>query len=155
MHLLKLAPAALCLAASALLYTPLASAQAVAPSATTDKEQAAKEADGQLAAAGWLLMLDQQNWGGAYEAASQSFRNLVQIGQWMDSIPGVRAPFGTFESRTLARVVYKTTMPGRPDGEYVTAIFNTDFANKKGVEEIVATVRDTDGKWRVMGYAPR
>lgn len=155
MHLLKLAPAALCLAASALLYTPLASAQAAAPSTTTDKEQAAKEADGQLAAAGWLLMLDQQNWGGAYEAASQSFRNVVQIGQWMDSIPGVRAPFGAFENRTLSRVVYKTTMPGRPDGEYVTTFFNADFANKKGVEEIVATVRDADGKWRVMGYAPR
>jgi hypothetical protein len=155
MTLFKFVPIAALLAASALLHAPRASAQAAAPAITTDKEQAAKEADGQLAAAGWLLMLDQQNWGGAYEAASQSFRNLVQIGQWMDSIPGVRAPFGAFENRTLARVVYKTTMPGRPDGEYVTAIFTTDFANKKGVEEIIATVRDADGKWRVMGYAPR
>lgn len=155
MQLLKSAPAALCLAVSAMFFSPLASAQTDAPAAATNKEQAAKEADGQLAAAGWLLMLDQQNWGGAYEASSQSFRNMVQIGQWMDSIPGVRAPFGAFESRTLVRAVYKTTMPGRPDGEYVTAIFTTDFAKKKGVEEIVATVRDTDGKWRVMGYSPR
>jgi hypothetical protein len=155
MTLLKFTSAAVCLAASALLYTPMASAQAAAPVASSNKEQAAKEADGQLAAAGWLLMLDLKNWGGAYEAASQSFRNLVQIGQWMDSIPGVRAPFGAFENRTLARVVYKTTMPGRPDGEYITSIFTSDFADKKGVEEMVTTVQDADGKWRVVGYAPR
>lgn len=159
MTLFKSVPAALCLAASSMLLSPLASAQTAAATpaaaASADKEKAAKEADGQLAAAGWLLMLDQGNWGGAYEAASQSFRNMVQIGPWMDSIPGVRAPFGAYQDRVVTLVAYKTTLTGRPDGEYVTSIFTTDFANKKGVQEVVTAVRDPDGKWRVMGYAPR
>lgn len=145
----------LCLAASALLFTPIAQAQTAAPADAAPSAEMAKQAEGQLAAAGWLSMLDRGNWGGAYEASSQLFRNLVPIGSWMDSIPGVRAPFGAFESRTASAVVYKTTLAGRPDGEYVTAIFETHFADKKDVEELVTTVREADGQWRVMGYQPR
>ncbi|WP_394790551.1 DUF4019 domain-containing protein [Rhodoferax sp.] len=158
MTLFKFAPVALCLAASSLLFAGATQAQTAAPKAAASAASAqdlAKQAEGQLAAAGWLSMLDQRNWGGAYEASSQTFRNMVQIGQWMDSIPGVRAPFGAFESRNASTVVYKTTLPGRADGEYVTAIFETDFANKKSVEEVVTTVREADGKWRVIGYSPR
>jgi hypothetical protein len=100
-------------------------------------------------------MLDRGNWGGAYEASSQLFRNMVPIGAWMDSIPGVRAPFGAFQSRTASTVAFKTSLAGRPDGEYVTAVFDTQFADKKDVEEIVTTVREADGQWRVIGYQPR
>ena len=159
MTLFKSAPVAVCLAASALLFSATAGAQTPAPAAasapaTATPEIAAKQAAGQLAAAAWLTMLDQRNGGGAYEASSQTFRNMVQIGQWMDSIPGLRQPFGTYQSRSVDNVVYKTTLPGRPDGEYVTAIFQSEFANKK-VEELVTTVREADGKWRVIGYSPR
>jgi soluble lytic murein transglycosylase-like protein len=159
MTLFKSAPFSLCLAASALLFAHAAQAQVAKPaapaSAAAPSAEMAKQADGQLAAAGWLSMLDRGNWGGAYEASSQLFRNMVPIGAWMDSIPGVRAPFGAFESRTASTVAYKTTLAGRPDGEYVTAIFDAHFADKKDVEEIVTTVREADGQWRVIGYQPR
>nr|WP_315239269.1 DUF4019 domain-containing protein [uncultured Albidiferax sp.] len=158
MTLFKFAPITVCLAASALLFSATASAQTAAPAAPASAASAAelaKQAEGQLAAAGWLSMLDRGNWGGAYEASSQLFRNMVPIGAWMDSIPGVRAPFGAFESRTASTVAYKTSLAGRPDGEYVTAIFDTQFAGKRNVEEIVTTVREADGQWRVIGYQPR
>lgn len=159
MTLFKFAPLSLCLAASALLFTHTAQAQTAAPAASAPaaapSAELSKQAEGQLAAAGWLSMLDRGNWGGAYEASSQLFRNMVPIGAWMDSIPGVRAPFGAFESRTASTVAYKTTLTGRPDGEYVTAIFESQFADKKDVEELVTTVREADGQWRVIGYQPR
>lgn len=163
MTLFKSASISLVLATTALLFFPTAQAQTTKPAAApaasapaaASAEELAKQAAGQLAAAGWLSMLDRSNWGGAYEASSQTFRNMVQIGQWMDSIPGVRAPFGAFESRTPSAVAYKTTLPGRPDGEYVTAIFDSHFATKKDVEEVVTTVREADGQWRVIGYQPR
>lgn len=163
MTLFKSSSLSLCVAASALLCAHTAQAQTAKPAATpaasapaaVATEELSKQAEGQLAAAGWLSMLDRGNWGGAYEASSQIFRNMVQIGQWMDSIPGVRAPFGAFESRTASTVAYKTTLPGRPDGEYVTAIFDAHFADKKDVEEVVTTVREADGQWRVIGYQPR
>ncbi len=144
----------LCLAASALLLSPTANAQTAAPAAVAPAELA-KQAEGQLAAAGWLSMLDRGNWGGAYEASSQLFRNMVPIGAWMDGIPGVRAPFGAFQGRTASTVAYKTSLAGRPDGEYVTAVFDSQFADKKEVEEVVTTVREADGQWRVIGYQPR
>ncbi|BDT68854.1 hypothetical protein os1_30410 [Comamonadaceae bacterium OS-1] len=156
MTLFKSTSLSLCLAASALLFAHTAQAQTAAPAApAAASAEMAKQAEGQLAAAGWLSMLDRGNWGGAYEASSQLFRNMVPIGAWMDSIPGVRAPFGAFESRTASTVVYKTTLAGRPDGEYVTAIFDAHFADKKDVEELVTTVREADGQWRVIGYQPR
>nr|WP_315230080.1 DUF4019 domain-containing protein [uncultured Albidiferax sp.] len=158
MTLFKFAPIAVGLAASALLFSATASAQTAAPAAPASAAASAeitKQAEGQLAAAGWLSMLDRGNWGGAYEASSQLFRNMVPIGAWMDSIPGVRAPFGAFESRTASTVAYKTSLAGRPDGEYVTAIFDAHFTGKRDVEEIVTTVREADGQWRVIGYQPR
>jgi len=157
MTLFKSASLSLCLALSALPFVHTAQAQTAVPAApaVAPSAEIAKQAEGQLAAAGWLSMLDRGNWGGAYEASSQLFRNMVPIGAWMDSIPGVRAPFGAFESRTASTVAYKTTLPGRPDGEYVTAIFETRFADKKEVEERVTTVREADGQWRVIGYQPR
>lgn len=156
--------AAISLAACAVLAPFAAGAQTAtadtpAPAASepsaADKEIADKEAAGQLAAAGWLLTLDRQNWGGAWDGASQVFRSMVPIASWMEGIPKVRAPFGAFESRKPSNAEYKTKLAGRPDGEYVTAVFITDFADRKGLEEIVTTVREADGRWRVTGYSTR
>jgi hypothetical protein len=49
---------------------------------------------------------------------------------------------------------YKTSLPGRPPGEYVSVIFLSRF-EKKEVQEEVTTVREADGRWRVTGYAAR
>ena len=128
-----------------------------APAASTpsDPLTAEKEAAGQLAAQGWLLLLDRQNWGGAWDAASQVFRSMVPIDAWMGAIPKDRAPLGPLITRTPTTAVYKTQLQGRPDGEYVTAVFATDYTNKKGIEEVVTTVLEPDGRWRVTGYFTR
>src|SRR5215208_1315965 len=82
--------------------------------------EAEKEAAGQLAAAGWLVLLDRRDWGRAWETSSAVFRGSVPLATWMDGIPKVREPFGALIERTPAESVYKTTLEGRPAGEYVT-----------------------------------
>ena len=77
---------------------------------------------------------------------------MVPLPTWMDGIPKVREPFGALVERTPAESVYKTTLEGRPNGEYVTSIFLSKF-DKRELQEVVTTVRDTDGKWRVTGYS--
>jgi hypothetical protein len=72
----------------------------------------------------------------------------------MDGIPKVRQELGTFVEREPAETAYRTKLAGRPDGEYVTVIFASKF-DKRELEEVVTTVRDTDGKWRVTGYSTR
>jgi hypothetical protein len=66
----------------------------------------------------------------------------------------VRESFGALVERKPAESAYKTTLEGRPPGEYVTSIFLSKFDNRE-LQEVVTTVRDTDGKWRVTGYSTR
>jgi hypothetical protein len=70
----------------------------------------------------------------------------------MDGIPKVRANLGNFVERAPAQSVYKTQLEGRPDGEYVSVVFKSKFSDRE-VEEVVTTVREPDGKWRVTGYS--
>lgn len=127
-----------------------AAAAAPAPTDTAQKEQA-----GQLAALGWLLLLDRRDWGTAWESANQVFRTQVPIGTWMDAIPKVREPFGPLTGREPLEVAYKAELPGRPAGDYVTVVFASKFANKPDTQEIVTTTLGSDGKWRVLGYSTR
>ncbi|MBX3657638.1 MAG: DUF4019 domain-containing protein [Ramlibacter sp.] len=140
---------------------PAAAAPAPAPTeanadpAPTADEHAADKTAAETVALGWLLLLDRRDWGSAWQSATQAFRTQVPIGTWMDAIPQVRDPLGALVEREPREAIYKTTMPGRPDGQYVTVLFVSQFANKPEVQEVVTTVRDADGKWRVMGYSPR
>jgi hypothetical protein len=127
---------------------------APAANASRDGATAAKEAAGQLAAGGWLLLLDRRDWGRAWETSSSVFRGAVPLATWMDGIPKLREPLGAFLERTPSESVYKTTLEGRPDGEYVTVIFVSKFEQRE-LEEVVTTLRDPDGKWRVTGYLTR
>jgi hypothetical protein len=134
-----------------------APAAASAPStsaAAADSANAEKEAAGKLAAQGWLVLLDRRDWGRAWETSSAVFRTTVPLGTWMDGIPKVREAFGALVERTPAESVYKTTLEGRPDGEYVTAIFLSKF-EKRELQEVLTVVREADGKWRVTGYSTR
>jgi hypothetical protein len=121
------------------------------PSVNTEKENA-----GRLAAHGWLVLLDRRDWGTAWDASSAVFRQNVPLGNWMDAIPKLRQPLGNLVERQQADLAYKTTLAGRPDGEYVTVIFVSKFEKQaEAVEEVVTTVLESDGKWRVTGYSTR
>jgi hypothetical protein len=131
---------------------PPAPAAQAAPAA--DNPNAEKEAAAKLAAGGWLVLLDRRDWGRAWETSSALFRGAVPLDKWMDGIPKVREDLGDFVERTPAESLYKTTLAGQPNGEYVSIIFLAKF-DKKEVQEVVTTVRDADGKWRVTGYSTR
>lgn len=110
------------------------------------------EKAGQTAAHAWLLLLDRKDWGTAWDTSGAVFRQNVPLGTWMDNVPKLRDPFGAFIERKPAEVVYKKTLAGRPDADYVTAIFVTKFDKKPDAVETVTTMREPDGRWRVMGY---
>jgi len=141
------------------LSPPPGAAAAPAPAVAATPEPAGENADkakaGQTAAHAWLLLLDRKDWGTAWDASSQVFRQSVPLSAWMEGIPKLRDPFGAFVEREPVEATYKTTLAGRPDGEYVTVLFASRFANKPQVEETVTTVREPDGRWRVTGYTAR
>jgi len=138
---------------------PAAAASAAAPAASAaesqvDPELAAKEEAGMLAAQGWLLLLDRRDWGTAWETAAGVFRSAVPLDKWMDGIPKVRGDLGALVERTPSNGNYKTQLEGRPPGEYVSVVFVSKFEQRE-VEEVVTTVLERDGKWRVTGYSTR
>ncbi len=165
-YIRKFAPAGIALAAAVFAAAataqlrlspnapPTAPAAPAAQPAPANAGQAEKAAAGALAAGGWLLLLDRRDWGRSWEASSTVFRATVPLATWMDGIPKVREPLGPLVERTQTEAVHKTTLQGRPDGEYVTVVFDSKFERKQ-VQEIVTTVRDADGKWRVTGYSTR
>lgn len=150
--------------AQAQLRAPRNAAPAPAPAAApapaqpqaapVNSEALEKETAGKLAAAGWLTLLDRRDWGTAWETSATMFRNSVPLATWMDGIPKVRQELGDMVERSPANSMYKTKLEGRPDGDYVSVIFVTKF-EKREVEEIVTTVREADGRWRVTGYSAR
>jgi hypothetical protein len=158
----------LCLLAAGVALAAVAQAQSrpAAPAAAPAASAAPKAANdgiisnpdfekaGQNAAHAWLLLLDRKDWGTAWDASSAAFRKTVPLGTWMDKVPAVRASFGAFQERNAGITVYKNKLAGNADGDYVTVVFVSKFANKE-VEEKVTTVRESDGRWRVTGYEPR
>ena len=135
---------------------PAKAAPAPAPAAEAEPSPEAKEkaAAATLAASGWLVLLDRRDWGRAWETTAGMFRSTVPLAAWMDGIPKAR-DLGDFIEREPQEAVYKTTLEGRPNGDYVTIFYAAKFSKKDDVVEIVTTVRDPDGKWRVTGYSTR
>jgi len=124
-----------------------ASTTPVTPNPIAEYERA-----GRMAALGWLLLLDRRDWGTAWETASQSFRVQVPIAAWMDGIPKLRVPLGTVQDREPVEILYKTSLPGRAEGHYVTTVFASRFTDKPVAREVVSTTLEADGRWRVIGF---
>lgn len=64
----------------------------------------------------------------------------------------VRKPLGKLVSRRVKSAIFKTSLSGAPDGQYVVIEFETSFESKKLAIETVTPMMDKDGKWRVSGY---
>lgn len=116
-----------------------------------DSSNAFKEIAAQAAAEKWLTLIDRGEYGAAWDQCAQLFRERVTRQQWIDSLPNTRAPFGAVKSRKVDAAGYKSSLPGAPDGQYVTVRLRTGFEKKESAEELV-TLSFEDGVWKPTGY---
>ena len=100
----------------------------------------------------WLSLVDTGKYEQSWMEAGEYFRNAVSQVQWVQSLQAVRSPLGKLISREVKSTMYKTSLPGAPDGEYVIIHFDTSFSNKKAAIETVTPMLEKDGSWRVTGY---
>lgn len=112
----------------------------------------AKKDSAGAAAREWLVLIDDGEYGRSWENAAQYFKDNVKPEQWRRSLEAARTPLGRQISRTIKSRIYRTTLPGAPDGEYVIIQFETVFENKPSAIETITPVLETDGTWRVAGY---
>lgn len=131
---------------------PGTSATPVAPPA--DPANAAKEAAAAEAAGAWLKLIDSGAYGKAWDECAPLFREKVSRQQWSEGLPKNRAEVGTLKARNVKVTAYRTTLPGAPDGEYVTVLFSSDYEKNPAAEELV-TLTLQAGTWRPIGYLLR
>ena len=126
-----------------------------AAAAPDDKTIAAYQNVAQAAALVWLTQLDRGMWGEAWDQSSRVFRSNVSLGTWMDAVPKSRGALGAAKDRKVGDIIFKTELVGQPTGLYVSILFVSEFPGKEPMDEIVTTVREADGRWRVTGYSTR
>ena len=124
------------------------------PDALKNEALAIKGLAARAAAEKWLALLDNGEYGTAWDQCSKLFRERVTRTQWVEGLPNNRGALGAMKSRRYESWTYKTSLPGTPQGEYMTLQFTTGFEKKDDAEELVTMVFE-DGEWRALGYGAR
>ena len=121
-------------------------------SAAVSASDSKKLAPALFAANKWLALVDKEKYAESWKEAADLFRHMVQSDLWVASLKALRKPLGKLISRKVKSEVYKTTLPGAPDGQYVVIEFKSSFEHQKTVVETVTPMLGKDGVWRVSGY---
>ena len=99
----------------------------------------------------WLGLLDDGQFDKSWDNAASIVRKTVTREQWVNVLSQHRPALGKVVSRVLKDTRASTSLPGAPNGQYVTAQYDTTFEHKKGVETITSML-DESGEWKVAGY---
>lgn len=94
--------------------------------------QAPTNAAGASQAQNWLTHSTSKTSERVWREAGTIFRTRISADGWASVIIPVRKPLGPVLSRSLAKVMKVTSLPGAPAGEYEILEFQTDFAAKRG-----------------------
>ena len=113
--------------------------------------QSFKEMAARLRAEEWLAVVDAGDYGKAWDQSARRFRENVTRQQWSESLPKTRGALGAMKTRRVEVASYKPSLPGMPEGDYVTVRFSTRFEKKDEAQELVTLVFE-DGAWRPLGY---
>src|SRR5262245_3838382 len=103
----------------------------------------------------WLELLDGEQYDQAWQEVSKFLKTGVIRDDFVRAVGGRRAPFGMKNSRTFWGEGYRTTLRGRPDGQYYVIIFNTTFEKKPAgsFEQVILERENTE--WKVTDYRIR
>jgi len=109
----------------------------------------------QAAAREWLALADRADAQASWNAAGKKFQEAMPASGWAAAFAKARAPLGATKSRTISKTNFRKKFQDYPEGDYALIIYTTSFANKTIGQETVTLERESDGKWRVIGYSIR
>jgi hypothetical protein len=112
-----------------------------------------KATDVQAAARDWLALADRSDAQATWNAAGKKFQGAMSAAAWADALAKVRTPLGEMKSRTISQTGFRKKFQDVPEGDYAAIVYVTNFANKLRGQETVTLERESDGKWRVLGYS--
>jgi hypothetical protein len=89
----------------------------------------------------------------------QAFNSTTEIHKdhkvkeaWINSNLIQKKYYGSFINRSIKTITSKTTIPGHPDGTYLTVIYETTFQNKEKVYERIDLMLVSENIWKVTEY---
>lgn len=103
----------------------------------------------------WLKHTDAGNGQAAWQAAGKKFQAKQTPEQFTQELAALRAPLGALLQRTLNKAEFRADFPDQPLGEYAVLQFRSAVTNRSIVIETISLERESDGRWRVVGYALR
>jgi hypothetical protein len=109
----------------------------------------------QAAAREWLALADRADAKASRDAAGKKFQAAMPVAGWSAALAKARAPLGAVKNRTIFKTDFTRKFQDYLEGEYALIIYLTSFANKAQSQETVTLERESDGKWRVIGYSIR
>jgi serine/threonine protein kinase len=123
---------------------PLSSTNSIATDIGKNTEAAAL-----TAIQAWLGLMDDGQYAESWRQASESFRAIATLDEWVEKGDSIRKPLG----KLLSRKVEKTEL----EGSFIVAKFDSSFEALKAASETATFVLETNGQWRAVGYliAPR
>jgi hypothetical protein len=128
----------------------------LAASAATSRLAAADfEGPLEIAAYGWLELLDAGRFDDAWREGDELLRSGVTQSQWSEATRKVRAGFDAVASRRVANKDYHRQIEGGPDGNYFTLRIATSLAGGREVVEIVTLTAGADQKYRTAAYGTK
>lgn len=103
----------------------------------------------------WLALVDQGDYQQSWQQAAKLFQTIITQANWQKALTAVRRPLGAKKTRRLITELFKTSLPGAPDGQYWVFQFDSSFAAKQKALETLTLMREADGSWRAAGYYMR
>jgi hypothetical protein len=116
------------------------------------KHDAEKEKAALALAERWLTLIDTGKHLESWQEASDYFRKSVKEETWKQVLQSRRNNLGGVISRKFKDRIYKTAIPGEPEGQYIVVQYETSFQLNKSATEEVSAILEKNGRWKVSGY---
>jgi hypothetical protein len=127
----------------------------VASAATSRPAAAEFEGPLEIAAYGWLELLDAGRFDDAWREGADLLRSGVTQAEWTAATRNVRDGFGAVASRSVTNKDYHREIEGGPAGNYFTLRIVTRLADGREVVEVVTLLAGADQKYRTAAYGTK
>jgi hypothetical protein len=100
----------------------------------------------------WVKLIDQGDYGKAYDETGAQFKKMTGKDAWVKQITPYRGALGQVASRTVESAEYSESIPDLQPGQYVLLKYKTAFKSMPNSHEEITAQKETDGVWRSLGY---
>lgn len=100
----------------------------------------------------WLKLVDKEEYAAAWNVSSAGVRTDMPKFAWTMLMSATHAPLGEFKSRSFKSSNIKKPDAGKPGDESISLEYESRYESNPAVREVITTVHEKDGSWRVSGY---